>query len=152
MWWALRSGHLPTIFRMLPLIYPSRWRLAGALLLTAVLCGAMAPEIWPWLNKFGSGGPRFDKWLHGFTFAMLAIWYSGQYARHSYWWIASGLLSFGVLIEVCQSMVTYRSAELGDITADVVGIVAGFLIALIGVGGWSLRAEAWLTKRLGRSV
>lgn len=132
---------------MLPLSYPGRWKIAGAMLLICVLAVATAPAIWPW-----SGGhltdwfQLSDKWLHGITFASLALWYSGQYARRSYGWLAFSLLMFGVMIEACQSMLTYRTAEVGDIFADGLGIAAGLSIALLGVGGWSLRAEGWLRK------
>jgi VanZ family protein len=129
---------------MLPLSYPGRWRLAGILLLLVVLGAAMAPAIWP-----DAGGPDWfitDKWMHGITFACLALWYSGQYARQSYAWLILGLLMFGGLIEIAQSMVAYRNAELADVSADLIGIVAGFSIALAGAGGWSQRVESWLQK------
>ena len=107
---------------------------------------ALAPEIWPWMSGRGPEWLLFDKWMHGFTFAALAIWFSGQYARRAYGWLAIGLLIFGALIEACQSMVTYRIAETADIFADVLGIAVGMMIALSGVGGWSLQAENWLQR------
>ena len=39
-----------------------------------------------------------DKWLHGLTFMLLALWYTGQYAPESYWRIAVGLSAYGALI------------------------------------------------------
>jgi hypothetical protein len=135
---------------MLPLRYPLRWRIAGILLLTGVLGAALAPEIWPWM---GGGGPDWllaDKWMHGFTFTALALWFSGQYARRSYWWLAIGLSVFGSMIEASQSLVTYRTAETADLVADLLGIAAGFAIALSGAGGWSLRVESWLRRRRGQ--
>lgn len=134
---------------MLPLSYPFRWRLAGILLLLFVLGLALAPDIWPWPGLTGSRWQLSDKWMHGITFAVLAIWYAGQYARRYYGILAIGLLLFGVLIEACQSMLSYRTAESGDLVADVLGIAAGVLIALAGVGGWSLRFENWLRIRFG---
>ena len=62
----------------------------------------------------------------------------------SYWRIALGLLAFGLLIELCQRMVTYRSADWLDVGADAAGIIAGLVISLAGVGGWSRRLEARL--------
>jgi len=131
---------------MLPLSYPTRWRFAGIFLLLAVLAVAMAPAFWPWL---GAGGSRLfvDKWMHGFTFVLLAIWYAGQYERRYYGWLILGLLVFGGLIEICQSMVTYRTAELADFFADALGVLVGILIAVAGLGGWSLRFESWLKDR-----
>jgi len=131
---------------MLPLSYPSRWRVAGIFLLLSVLGVTLAPELWPWMGGGGSYWILSDKWMHGFTFVALAVWYSGQYARRSYGWLALGLLIFGALIEACQSMVTYRTAEMADLIADVLGIAVGILIALMGAGGWSLQAEKWLRR------
>jgi len=128
---------------MLPLNYPVRWRIAGVLLLLAVMAFAMAPV---------SNGPDWnvsDKWAHGVTFAILAIWYSGQYSRRAYVWVAVGLMTFGALIEYGQSMLTYRTAEFADLTANLLGVLAGITIALVGIGGWSLRVERWLQKRFG---
>ena len=54
----------------------------------------------------------------------------------------SSLLMFGVLIEVCQRMVGYRSAEWLDVAADTVGIIAGLALAAAGLGRWCERFEA----------
>jgi VanZ family protein len=124
-----------------------RWRIASIFLLATVLGLALAPEVWPWNKQFGSNWHLSDKWMHGLTFAALAVWYSGQYARRDYWWFAFGLVIFGALIEACQSMVSYRTAETADLVADALGIGAGILIALTGVGGWSLKLESWLQNR-----
>jgi hypothetical protein len=134
---------------MLPLSYPGRWRIASIFLLLIVLGFAIAPEIWPWSRYRGPNWFMSDKWMHGITFAALAIWYAGQYARRFYWVLATGLLIFGALIEACQSMLSYRTAESGDLVADVLGIAAGILVALTGIGGWSLRFENWLRARFG---
>jgi VanZ family protein len=85
--------------------------------------------------------------LHGITFVFLAVWFAGQYRRKSYWRIAVGLLAFGVLIEACQRLVTYRSADWLDIAADAAGIAVGMAVAMAGLGGWSL----WVENRLSRS-
>ena len=106
----------------------------------------MAPAFLPWM-RVGGTGLLIDKWVHGFTFAFLAAWYAGQYDRRNYGWLVLGLLVFGGFIEVCQSMVTYRTAELADFYADALGVMAGILIAIAGLGGWSLRFENWLMDR-----
>ncbi|MGI9202573.1 MAG: VanZ family protein [Woeseiaceae bacterium] len=135
---------------MLPLSYPGRWKIAGALLLLGVLAVAMMPALFPWPDKPGVRWLQLsDKWLHGITFAFLAVWYSGQFARRSYGWLAMALIAFGGLIEFCQSLVSYRTAETGDLIADVLGIGGGLIIAFIGAGGWSLRAEDWIQRKFG---
>ena len=80
-------------------------------------------------------------------FLLLAIWFSGQYSRRNYWRIAVGLFIFGVLIEISQRMVAYRTSDWMDLLADSVGILLGLAIAVAGVGGWSMRFEQWLQGR-----
>jgi VanZ family protein len=128
---------------MLPLRYARRWQIAGILVLIGVLVAALSPA----LPDLQLSKVLTDKWLHGLTFAFLTVWFSGQYARHSYWRLAFGMLAFGALIEVCQRMLTYRSAETMDLVADAVGVAAGLVIAWVGAGGWSLRFENWLQLR-----
>lgn len=134
---------------MLPLRYARRWRVASLVLLVGVLAATLMPAFWFWSERddFVSWFSNIDKWLHGLTFAFLAIWFSGQYSRRSYWRIAVGLLLFGALIEVCQRMVNYRSAEWLDFLANAGGIAAGLAIAAAGIGGWSQRIEACLENR-----
>lgn len=129
---------------MLPLRYTRRWRLAGALFLLIVLGSTLMPAWWFWSELPRAALFAADKWLHGITFALLAIWFSGQYARRSYWRIALGLIVFGLLIEFCQRMVSYRTAEFADLVADIAGMFAGLAIGALGAGGWSLRFEQWL--------
>ena len=123
---------------MLPLRYARRWQLASLLLLAAVFLAAVVPT--PELPR-----PRLsqlDKWLHALVFALLAIWFAGQYSRGAYWRIAAGLALFGALIEISQGVLPWRYAEWADLWADTVGIVAGLLVAFVGAGGWSQRLES----------
>lgn len=134
---------------MLPLRYAPQWRIASIVLLLAVLFSTLAPAVWFWSDKVTlvSWLAHFDKWAHVITFVILTVWFSDQYQPRSYWRIAVGLTVFGMLIEVCQRLVGYRSAEWFDLAADVVGILLGLAIALSGVGGWSLRIESWFNRR-----
>ena len=129
---------------MLPLRYAPRWKFASAVLLGLVLAGAIMPAVWFWSDrgKIISWLGDMDKWVHAIVFLCLAVWFSGQYRPRSYWKIALGLLMFGVLIEVCQRMVGYRSAEWLDVAADSVGIIAGLALAAGGLGRWCERFEA----------
>ncbi|HSN52560.1 MAG TPA: VanZ family protein [Woeseiaceae bacterium] len=128
---------------MLPLRYALRWQAASAALLLLVLASALLPAIWFWPDRvrMESWLAHLDKWAHVAAFALLAVWFAGQYRRAAYWRIAAGLVGFGVLIEICQRAVGYRSAEWLDIGADVAGIVIGLVIGLAGAGGWSQRFE-----------
>ena len=133
---------------MLPLRYARRWQFAGIAVLVLVLVATLLPAFW-FLQEMRD--PRIaysDKWFHAITFLLLTIWFSGQYDKSSYWRIAAGMLAFGAFIEVCQRMLTsYRSAEMLDLVADAIGILAGLVVAWAGVGGWSLRVEQWIAAR-----
>ena len=131
---------------MLPLRYAARWRMASIILLVVVLAATMMPVVWFWPDRHGLSiwFLYADKWMHGITFVVLAIWFAGQYRRESYWRIGVGLIFFGLLIEACQRLLSYRSAEWFDVAADVAGIAVGLVIALVGLGGWSL----WIENRL----
>ena len=133
---------------MLPLEYSGYWRLAGLFILLGLLAAALLPSTWLMPQDIRiNAWFGLDKWAHGLAFLFLATWFSGQYRRSSYWRIALGLAAYGVLIELCQSAISYRSAEWYDFTADVIGIVLGLLIAIAGLGGWSQRFEAWFKAR-----
>lgn len=134
---------------MLPLHYAPRWRTASIILLLAVLLAALSPAVWLWPDRIrlASWMASFDKWAHVLTFVALTVWFAGQYRPRSYWRIALGLIAFGILIELCQRMVGYRTADWIDVAADAAGILAGLAIAIVGIGGWSLRLESWLLRR-----
>ena len=125
---------------MLPLRYPRFWRIADVLVLVLVLTSAMSPDIWPWGRNSGLRLVS-DKLLHGITFALLALWYTGQYSRTSYARLAAALVGFGALIELCQFVVPYRTAEWGDLLADAIGVAVGMTLALTVTGGWSQAVE-----------
>ena len=132
---------------MLPLRHSRRWQVAGALVLALVFAAAVVPALWSWPTVRQTAIFAFDKWLHGATFVVLSLWFSGQYARRSYWRIALGLLLFGIAIELVQRTLSYRTADLQDLYANVVGIVIGLGLATAGIGGWSLRIENWFDAR-----
>lgn len=134
---------------MLQLQYPKLWQFLSFAALAVVLTGTLVPSDWLWPDDSQSWLTISDKWLHGITFAVLALWFSGQYARSSYWRIVVGLLAFGLLIELCQRALSYRTAEVGDMLANTAGMTVGMLVALAGAGGWSLHFEKWLGRRIG---
>jgi len=133
---------------MLPVRHARRWQVASLIILLLVLAVALMPAVWFWddrltaLRWFAS----VDKWLHGATFLGLSLWFTGLYRKRSYWKIGLGLLLFGLGIEACQRMVSYRTADWLDVGADAAGIIAGLMIGVAGVGGWCLRAEERLAK------
>lgn len=134
---------------MLPLRHTGRWQVASLTILLLVLAATLMPAVWYWDDRFKalSWFESFDKWLHGVTFLVLSLWFTGLYRKGSYWKIGFGLLLFGLVIEACQRMVSYRSAEWLDVGADAAGIILGLVIGFAGIGGWCLRAEELIAKR-----
>ena len=134
---------------MLPLRFARRWHIASLVLLVVVLLSALMPVFWFWDNR--AGGIRWlenvDKWLHAVTFLILALWFCGMVRRQRYALMALGLFAFGGLIEGCQYLVGYRTADATDLAANAIGLVIGLSIGLIGVGGWCQRLEKrWLQE------
>lgn len=119
------------------------------IILILVLALTLMPAVWFFDSKVKAlvWFESVDKWLHGITFLTLSMWFSGLYRKGSYWKIAIGLLLFGLVIEACQLMVSYRTADWIDVGADAAGIFLGLAIGVAGIGGWCLRAEDRLIKR-----
>ena len=131
---------------MLPLRFRRRWYAASAALLLVVLALGIAPVVWP--DVGGRALLRHvDKYAHFLTFATLAVWFCGQYARRAYWRIAVGLLTYGILIEWLQRIVGYRSADVYDVAANLSGILLGLVIGWTVAGGWSQSFERWMIER-----
>ena len=136
---------------MLPLRYLTQWRIAGLLLLAFVFFAALVPS-----SLFFPGGlpvsewSQGDKWVHAMTFATLTIWYGGQFAWPVFWRVLAGLALFGVMIEICQGIVGYRTRDAVDVIANVGGILSGAAIVRLWLQGWSVKIESWFDRRLGR--
>jgi VanZ family protein len=133
---------------MLPLQHAALWRTLSIVLLIAVLVAALSPTFW-----FDSKAKALvwfenaDKWFHAMTFAGLTVWFAGMFARRAYWRIALGLTVFGLIIEACQLLVSYRIADWVDVGANTVGIIVGLVAAAAGLGAWGLRVEDWYARR-----
>ena len=115
---------------MIALRYAWSWQLAGIFLLVGVLIAALLPKL-----PFAELASQFrisDKMMHIVAFMFLATWFAGQYERRSYWRIAVGLLAFGVIIELVQGTVSYRTSEWMDLAGDALGISIGLLMAAFG--------------------
>jgi len=134
---------------MLPLKNAGRWRALSAVILVLVLIAALSPVLWFFDSRMSalSWFENADKWLHALTFVALSIWFSGLYAKGSWWRIAIGLMLFGFIVEFCQLQVSYRMADWLDIAANTAGIIVGLTVATAGLGGWALRFEDWYSRR-----
>jgi VanZ family protein len=106
------------------------WRAVLALLLLACSWLAFDPNPGP----FDVSGR--DKLNHALAFAALAFAARQGFPRVAARRIGTALLGYGVFIELVQSQIPARSAELTDLLADAAGIAAGALLA----AAWRQRA------------
>jgi VanZ family protein len=73
---------------------------------------------------------HLDKLAHVGAYALTAfVGALGAPSRRGWWVVASAMLGLGVLMELLQSYVPGRSASVGDLVADVVGLTAGIWLA-----------------------
>ncbi len=119
-----------------PLRYRYIWLSGGLFLVGLVLYMTLMPS---------APGPALlnDKIAHGIAFMALMTWFSGIFTMRVSPFVAIVLLCLGVLIELVQQQLTYRSAELMDGLADLGGIFAGWALAAAGLQHWASLIESW---------
>ena len=128
---------------LLPLRYPRLWLVAGWVLIALAVGGSLLPA------QNLPDVATSDKVQHMTAYALLALWFSGIYPRSRYIVIAIGLFVLGLGIEWAQGAMQYgRQTDPFDVLANVTGIAAGLIGALLGLGGWALRVEN-LVRRSG---
>jgi VanZ family protein len=89
-----------------------------------------------------------DKVAHALAYFTLALAGSGIAAPAHLWRTMLRCLLLGAALEIAQALFTeQRSAEWGDLLADLAGILVAWLIAGQGRAGWGLRAYARLLRR-----
>jgi len=74
-----------------------------------------------------------DKLHHVLGFLVFALSARLAFPRGRWLWIALGCLLVGLLIEVVQGWLPLRTASLGDMLANSLGVVSGLLIAWRGL-------------------
>lgn len=90
-----------------------------------------------------------DKFEHAAAFGALSFWFGSIVVRRDYPGLLLALLAFGGFIEVAQGAMSFgRSADLHDLYADAIGIVAGLLLALTPLGGWARWIESLAARLL----
>jgi VanZ family protein len=71
-----------------------------------------------------------DKWVHIFLFSVMTFLFARCNRSSRFWIPASAVLVYGIAMEFVQkSFVANRSFDIGDITADAVGVLLGLVIA-----------------------
>ncbi len=102
-----------------------RWLLAGLVITVGWLALSPAPP-----EALDTG---WDKLNHAGAFAVLTVVaiFALPRSPRSLSWVLGGLLCFGGAIEIAQSFTPTRSAEWGDLLADIVGMAVGGLAAML---------------------
>jgi len=127
-----------TAFRQLRLA--RLWFLIGSVLIAVTWYFALKPGGPP------AGFPYADKVYHASAFFLLSAWFAGLFERRAYLWLAAAMLVLGIGIEIAQYLMPYgRTAEVGDVLADAVGMVLGLLLAVLLRDSLFARIEKWLT-------
>jgi VanZ family protein len=127
---------------LLALRHPRLWLVFGWILIVGAIVASLVPA-----HELPKLGGISDKTEHIVGYAVLSLWFAGIYPRTRYPMIGVGLLVMGIVIEGLQgAMHLGRQADLTDVYANTIGIVAGLLLALLWLHGWAQRVEA-LTRR-----
>ena len=74
-----------------------------------------------------------DKLHHWLGFLLFALSARLAFPRGRWLWLALGCLLLGLLIEVAQGWLPLRTASLGDMLANTLGVASGLLIAWHGM-------------------
>ena len=126
--------------QMRPLQYRYLWLFGGMCLVILVLYTTLMPA---------SSSPSMllnDKAAHGIAFFAMMIWFCGVFEMRVAPLVAVALVCLGILIELIQQQLTYRSAELADGLADIGGIAVGWALAAAGFQHWATFMESWVTS------
>lgn len=117
------------------------WLSGGLCLLGLVLYTTLMPS--------GSVPVAFynDKAMHAITFVILMVWFCGVFQLRFAPLIAIALIGFGVSIEWLQDQLVYRSAELADGLADIMGIALGWVLSASGLQHWVEWVESLGTRK-----
>ena len=82
------------------------------------------------------------------AYLLLAFWFASVMARRDYLYLMLALLAFGGGIEIAQGLMGLgREADLLDLAADGVGILAGVGLAATPLGGWAKVIEDLVASR-----
>ena len=90
-----------------------------------------------------------DKIGHFIAYAMLSAWFSLIVKQQkSLWLIFIGLISYGILLEILQSLISYRSGDLTDAVANSLGVTTGLAFYFSPLWRILRNVDRWLVSRL----
>ncbi len=83
-----------------------------------------------------------DKVLHFTTYGLLSAGFTTLVRfNHQLLWVTAGLILYGILIELLQSLTGYRYMEVADMLANSAGVLSGLLLRLTSVPVWFRQIE-----------
>jgi VanZ family protein len=122
--------------------YPRAWFLDGLLIATAITVASLLPA-----HDLPALGIS-DKLEHAVAYLLLAFWFASVMARRDYPYLVLALLAFGGGIEIAQGLMGLgREADLLDLAADGVGVLAGVALAATPLGCWAKVIEDLVARR-----
>ena len=88
-----------------------------------------------------------DKIAHFVGYAALSAWFSLIIEqRKSLWHILIGLISYGLLLELLQSLTSYRFGDLADVVANSLGVVTGLVFYFSPLRRILRKVDSWLAR------
>jgi hypothetical protein len=126
---------------MLPLRFPWLWLLLGWGLVAGVIYGSVTS------NGIVRAMPIADDIEHACSYGLLMIWFAGLYARNRTGWIAVVVLTLGLVLEIIQSQLSYRTFDPSDLLANALGVTVGFMLSFWVLAGWCLSLETRIFSR-----
>ena len=86
-----------------------------------------------------------DKLSHALAFFGLTAWFAALVERRHYAVVAIVMLGLGIAIELLQDWMSLgRTAEVADVYADALGVLAGVVVSMLIRESWLQRVERWL--------
>jgi VanZ family protein len=121
---------------LLPLRFPKLWSALGWLLVAAVVIGSLMPG--PVVAEVVDLN---DKVMHAGAYCALMVWFAGFYPHRAYPVIATGLVALGLALDLLQRLTETRSFDWYDVAMNSAGVVVGFALSALLLGGWCQRIE-----------
>ena len=87
-----------------------------------------------------------DKIGHVLAYGVLMLWFAQLHPKSRYGWLAVGFIALGILMEVLQSQLAFRSGEVWDVAANSLGTVLSWGLALLGMNTLLHQFEARFLK------
>ena len=79
--------------------------------------------------------------MHAGAYFVLMVWFAGFYRHAVYPVIATVLLALGLGLDLLQLLTATRSFDWYDVAMNSGGVILGFVLSTLLLGGWCQRIE-----------